>query len=101
MWRGTTPIHTFTLPDEFNGVEYECLYITYDQRGENVLEKSLYNGKIENGTIVLQLSQSETLEFKCNRPVDIQMRIKTKTGDALASNIVTIPIEEILKDGEI
>lgn len=41
LYRGTTPTHSFTLPDELKEVELAALYITYRQGGNTVLEKSL------------------------------------------------------------
>ena len=39
LYRGTTPIHSFTLPEELKEVELAALYITYRQGGNTVLER--------------------------------------------------------------
>ena len=39
MWRGTTPVHRFTLPEGMSGNDFEVLYITYSQNSHTVLEK--------------------------------------------------------------
>lgn len=101
MYRGTTPIHTFTFPENFPVKEYAFLYITYAQCGEVRCEKCLNDGVIENNRVQVRLEQAETLSFFGSQQVDIQLRVKSKTGDAYASNIITVPVGTILKDGEI
>ena len=41
MWRGTTPTHTFTLPDGMSAEDFSTAYITYSQNGCTVLEKTV------------------------------------------------------------
>ena len=107
MTRGTTPTHTFTLPDNLKTATLSALYITYAQRGETVLEKTLSDVTINNGVITCTLTQADTLKFEvlnqhcgCDK-VNIQVRIKTSDGVAMASDIMPVPIRDILKDGEI
>lgn len=107
MTRGTTPTHTFTLPDNLKTATLSALYITYAQRGETVLEKALSDVTINNGVIICTLTQADTLAFEvldqrcgCDK-VDVQVRLKTSDGVAMASDIMPVPIRDILKDGEI
>lgn len=107
MTRGTTPTHTFTLPDDLKTATLSALYITYAQRGETVLEKAMSDVTINNGVITCTLTQADTLKFEvldqhcgCDK-VNIQVRIKTSDGVAMASDIMPVPIRDILKDGEI
>lgn len=51
--------------------------------------------------MTLTLSQTETLMFLNGAPVEIQLRVLTKDGQALASEIIEEPVGRILKDGEI
>ena len=107
MTRGTTPTHTFTLPDNLKTATISALYITYAQHGETVLEKTLADVTNNDGVLTCALTQADTLAFDvknqvCNRDkVNIQVRIKTSDGVAMASDIMAIPISDILKDGEI
>ena len=39
LYRGTTPTHSFTLPDELNGMALAALEITYRQDGRAVVEQ--------------------------------------------------------------
>ena len=107
MTRGTTPTHTFTLPDNLKTATISALYITYAQRGETVLEKTLGDVTNNNGVLTCTLTQADTLKFDvldqrcgCDK-VDVQVRLKTSDGVAMASDIMSVPIMDILKDGEI
>lgn len=107
MIRGTTPTHTFTLPNDLKALTISALYITYAQYGKTVLEKTLEDVKITDGVITCTLTQADTLKFKvvdqycgCDK-VAIQVRIKTSDGTAMASDIMRIPVMDVLKDGEI
>ena len=107
MTRGTTPTHTFTLPDDLKTATLSALYITYAQGSKTVLEKTLSDVTINGGVITCTLTQADTLAFDvknqvCNcDKVNIQVRIKTSDGVAMASDIMRIPVMDVLKDGEI
>ena len=107
MTRGTTPTHTFTLPDNLKTATLSALYITYAQGSKTVLEKTLSDVTINDGVIICTLTQAETLKFEvldqhcgCDK-VAIQVRMKTSDGTAMASDIMRIPVMDVLKDGEI
>lgn len=107
MIRGTTPTHTFTLPNDLKALTISALYITYAQYGKTVLEKTLEDVKITDGVITCTLTQADTLKFEvldqhcgCDK-VDVQVRLKTSDGVAMASDIMSVTIMDILKDGEI
>lgn len=107
MTRGTTPTHTFTLPDNLKTATLSALYITYAQGSKTVLEKTLSDVTIKNGVIICTLTQADTLKFEvldkhcgCDK-VAIQVRMKTSDSVAMASDIMSVPIRDILKDGEI
>lgn len=107
MTRGTTPTHTFTLPDDLTSATISALYITYAQGSKTVLEKTLSDVTINGGVIICTLTQADTLKFEvldqhcgCDK-VAIQVRMKTSDGTAMASDIMRIPLMDVLKDGEI
>lgn len=99
MIRGTTPTLEFTLPFDVDTLEEA--YVTIAQNGLAVVEKCLSDCGCEGDCLRVRLTQEETLKLKCNRVVEIQIRAKTKTGDVVASNIITVSAERILKDGVI
>lgn len=100
MWRGTTPTHTFTLPEGIRVQDFTVIYITYSQNGSPVLEKEKADMTLEGNVIRLTFSQADSLLFDAG-PVKIQLRAKTADGKAVASEIVTTTAKEVLKDGEI
>lgn len=100
MWRGTTPTHTFMLPEGIRVQDFTVIYITYSQNGSPVLEKEKADMTLEGNVIRLNFSQADSLLFGAG-PVKIQLRAKTADGKAVASEIVTTTAKEVLKDGEI
>lgn len=98
MRRGTTQVLIFTVPAE---IEIDKLYITFCQRGKIVLEKSETDCEISGGRITLHLTQEDTLKLAAPMAVYIQLRIRDKAGNALASDLIHTSAEVIFKDGVI
>lgn len=102
MRRGTTPTHKFKLP--FLSEDIEKAFVTYDQAGKTVVEKSKENAVFvddtENESTIMSvvLTQAETLAMKDNERLSIQVRVLLKNGTACASNIVYTTVEKILKE---
>lgn len=103
MVRGTTAINTFEITDgtDLNGAS--VIYVTYDQGGKVVIDKSTEDGSVvvEDGTIMVSLGQNDTLALNSSMPVRIQIRVKYDSGSVIASEIIRAEVMEILKDGEI
>ncbi|MBO7330156.1 MAG: hypothetical protein J6W00_15460 [Lentisphaeria bacterium] len=99
MIRGTTPTLRFVLP--FEADMLDTAYITMTQDGEKVLEKTLEDCEAEENMLSLKMSQEDTLAFEDGRGVEIQVRAKMKTGEAIASQIERTTVQRILKDGVI
>ena len=104
MRRGTTPTLTFTTPYAADLVVSG--YITFNQRGATVLDVPLSDPSVtvSDNSISITLTQTQTLAFDANVDPPIataQIRAVLESGKAVGSNIVTIPICKILKDGEI
>lgn len=99
MRRGTTPIHTFRPDADLSAAT--VLYITYQQRGETVLEKALEDVTVTEEAVTVALTQAETLLFTLAQPVRVQIRAGFSDGTRIASNILTVGVDEILKEGEI
>lgn len=100
MWRGTTPTHTFTLPDGIRFTDFEVIYLTYVQGGRTVLEKTKDELEATDDGFRLIFSQADTLCFSPG-PVSIQLRARFPDGRAVASGIIPTTAQEVLKDGEI
>jgi len=98
MKRGTTPTNTFKTNIDLTGA---TVFLTYSQRGRVVLEKTGDDLEITAEAIVTRLTQKDTLGFDALQKVSIQIRYVFPDGTAGASNIMTVTVGEILKDGEI
>lgn len=99
MIRGTTPTLEFILP--FATSILSEAYVTLSQNGTIVLDKKLEDCKCEEKKLSVRLTQEETLKLDCDCKTEIQIRAKTEEGDAVASNIITVATDRILKDGVI
>ena len=97
--RGTTPTHTFENDLDISIIKE--LYITYKQNNRTIVEKTKDNCTITNGIISVKLSQSDTLKLSAKYDCDIQIRVKTTEENAPVSEIVTVKVVDVLKDGVI
>lgn len=99
MRRGTTP----TLHIKVKGVEVEKLtsiYLTIKQGTKEltIREDDVYIDA-EDNSLEAPLSQQETLDFS-DGYVNVQLRAMIDDC-AVASDIKTVPMEHILREGEI
>lgn len=100
MSRGTTPSFSFNVSVPIDGTE--IFYITFRQHGIIILEKEDKEIiRVDKDTIKVKLSQEDTLLFSSHFPIEVQIRTKYLDGAAVASNIMTFYLEEILKEGVI
>lgn len=99
MYRFTTPTHTFKFTTEVT--DFTEILITYYQNGRILLEKHIGDLTIsENGKQVsFKLTQEESGLFDCNKPVSVQVRVLTDTGDSFASAISECKVEPVLHCG--
>ena len=104
MIRATTPLQEFTF--ETNPADFARILITYKQDEVIVMEKtqsdlsfSSYIG--EDGIIVyvaaFRMTQEEANMFQ-PEPVRVQVRVLTSDGEALASDITTMRVTDVLDD---
>lgn len=96
MIRGTTPALTFNLP--FDTAEIKSAYITIRSKGIKV-EKATTDCTFNEKSITTTLSQEETLKLPKSHRAEIQLRVLTNEGEALATNIYTVQVADILKEG--
>lgn len=96
MIRVTTPTFIFTLP--FDTAEVEQYVVSFGQNNKKILDKTKGYGEMEGSEIRVTLSQEETKLFKATFPVQIQLRVLTKGGDSLATQIYQRPVGEVLND---
>lgn len=97
---GCTVTNLFTIPCQ--GEELAALYITYQQGGATVLEKTLADCTFEENIARVILSQEDTLRFGMGGGlIRIQLRLRTVQGTVLKSRVLTALPDELLKEGVI
>lgn len=105
MIRLTTPEHIFLFEEDPSA--YARIRITYAQGMNIVLEKEKKDLTIDRETVDgeekwtarLRLTQEETKRFLArDEKVRVQIRALTESGEALASEIMAIPIRDVLND---
>lgn len=96
MKRGTTPTHTFTLPFETSLLK--TVRVVYSQLGRVILTKTGGELSLSGNTVSVKLSQEDTLRFNCSHPVEIQIRVKTLTGDVHNSDIERTTVGRCLEN---
>lgn len=103
FYRGTTPVHTFIIPEDYPIANIKNIYVSYRQSGNIKLEKKLENATLneEENKIAFQLTQEDTLEFSAGE-VEIQIRmIMKETNQAYASIIFKEKVQDVIKNGVI
>ena len=99
MIRGTTPTVVLKLQTDLQMSEMKQIWVTF----KNLVHESTYNKaqiEIVDNSLVLQLSQEDTLNF-AEGEVKVQVRLLTAIDKAYATNIKTLPVDQILKEGVI
>ena len=101
MFRGTTPQLIFHI--NFDTSRIKQLYVTIknERKEPTVIEKTIEDCELDGEIISTTLTQEETLQFKGNEKINIQLRILTNEDIALASQLFPLTMEKILKDGVI
>lgn len=103
MYRGTTPTLTFVLPFEANKLQKLSIAFAqkktpYAQDATLIFEKEIAQCGMKENVVTLELSETDTLALDCHYDVEIQLRA-AMNGKSMASDIYTVPVERILKDG--
>ena len=96
MIRGTTPTHTFKLPFAVSLIAQA--QIVYAQENEVLFVKTIEQCELGEDTLKVTLSQEETFMFNCNKLLQIHLRVLTFAGDALATSIKVLNVQQCLYD---
>lgn len=96
MIRGTTPTHIFET--DLSTENLKNIQIVYVQGRKIVVEKRYRDCTLDGKKITIRLSQEETLLFDSSQSVEVQLRVLTNGGDALASRIMRVHCRECLSD---
>jgi uncharacterized protein YgfB (UPF0149 family) len=97
---GATDIHTFTLPFDLSTVDK--LYVTYQQCGQNKLEKMLSDNaeqfSSDGAVLTLTLTQDDTLLFD-EGDAEVEVTVEfSSNGTVSKSEIETLVVERSLKE---
>ena len=96
--RGTTPMHTFSLPKEMYADSVSNLTITYCVKNIQYIQKELWECEISGNSIQTKLTEADTLSLPTEGIVKVQLKIQY--GDeVLVSSKYYLRIEDSL-DGE-
>jgi len=98
MIRGTTARIIFLVNIDTDDIT--TAYVTF-QSNSVTFEKSYSDLEFEEGKIIANLTQADTLRFSGDETVKVQLRAKLSDGEAIASPIKNLRVGDILKDGEI
>lgn len=96
MRRLTTPEHKFTL--QIDPSVISKVRITYAQNNAIVLTKENSHVSLDGNIARVKLTQEETKKFCADKEVEIQVRVLTLGGDALASDIIKVDVQKVLDD---
>ena len=101
MIRGTTPTLCFKIP--YTTEQIQLGYITFSRKGKVFLDVPFSDERVllEDGCVYLTFTQEDTLLFNSRTVYSVQLRILLQDNIAVASNILTIPVDSILKNGVI
>lgn len=100
MTRGTTPTCRFALPFAADTLSSRC--ISFAQRGVEKFSVDSERAIADGSAVTVTLTQEETLALEAGVDAQIQLRgIVADTGEVIASQIVTVAVEPILREGVI
>ena len=100
MYRGTTPTLVFTVTPELDLSALAEAWLTIRQ-AEVEITHSLPDLVPTEGGFSVTLTQAETLGLSASASYRVQLRALTGAGQAMASNILSLPVGGILKCGVI
>lgn len=98
MYRGTTPTIVLTI-EGLSEINIDQLYLSLKQFG-NTIDKTLEDVKLVGNVLYCTLTQEETLSLFEGK-VELQIRIKSKSNVAYATNKIQVDVQDILKEGVI
>lgn len=101
MRRATTPIHTFTFPEDVPVGEVSDVKVTYSQERNIILEKTLKDMAVdtENNAMAVALTEDESNLFA---PGKALIQVRAKVGDgALSSQMIWMTVKPVLNSEDI
>lgn len=100
MYRGTTPTITIETDTDLTRAQYVVVTMEDFDGNEISVDSKSGNMKITSTAISAKFTQEQTLSLSQGK-VRIQIRAVDLSGNAIASNIMSASIDDVLKDGVI
>jgi hypothetical protein len=97
--RGTTPIMSFGLP--FNTERLEVGFVTVQQNGITIFEKSLSACDCDGKTVTARFAQEDTLQLVSDCGAEIRLVVKTVDGERLETKPIVKRVINTSKEGVI
>ena len=94
MIRGSTPTHRFTPSIDLSLIK--DIELVYAQNDVVLITKHLEDFEVEDNTLILKLSQEETLKFSHKAAVQIQARTLMLDGSVLSTHVTTTTVQKCL-----
>lgn len=94
--KGCTCKNTFSFPYAENDVK--VIFITYQQKGRTVIEKSLSDCTFSDDKVSVILTQEDTLKLAENEYIEIQIRVRLQDGTPTKSKIIETYTDRVLKN---
>ena len=100
MYRGTTPTLTFQLPIDTGSITVPSIAVAQGRQVK--IEKTLSDVHLDGNVISCTLTEDETLSLTAGASVEAKIQLRVGVGEQrMASQIFTVPVERILRDGEL
>ena len=98
MYRGTTPTLTFRLPIDTESITVLSIAVAQGQQVK--IEKTLSDVHLDGNVISCTLTEDETLSLTAGASVEAKIQLRVGVGEQrMASQIFTVPVKRILRDG--
>lgn len=92
MVRGSTPTFTILLPTDVSNLS--SILVTFVQNGKHKMSFGFDRIVSSGKEISFELTEEETLTFSCDGAAEMQIRLETREGAVLISDIRRIPIRK-------
>ena len=106
IYRGTTPSITLNVKgvDLSDASVWPTVIVTVENvhNSFDVERDGLVIVSNDSGcSLTFALTQAQTLALSVMRPIYVQLRAKDADGNAIASPMASVEVEDVIKDGEI